>query len=49
DGVAQIEIANCYGCGICVGFCPIHAISLKNYKDEQVIPKIEALFKKEFL
>lgn len=49
DGVAQIEIANCYGCGICVGFCPIHAISLKNYKDEQVIPKIEALFKKEFV
>lgn len=49
DGVAQIEIANCYGCGICVGACPIHAISLKNYKDEQVIPKIEALFEKEFV
>jgi len=49
QGVAQIEIANCYGCGICVGECPVHAISLKNYKDEQVIPKIEALFKKEFV
>jgi len=49
NGVAQIEVTNCYGCGICVGVCPVRAISLKNYKDEQVIPKIEALFKKELV
>ncbi|GAH07064.1 unnamed protein product, partial [marine sediment metagenome] len=42
-------VTNCYGCGICVGVCPVRAISLKNYKDEQVIPKIEALFKKELV
>ena len=44
EGVAQIDPAACQGCGICSAECPVRAISLRNYLDGQIIPKIESLF-----
>jgi heterodisulfide reductase subunit A len=43
DGVAEIEVAMCHGCGICASECPAKAIQLRHYKDAQVIAKTEAL------
>lgn len=43
-GVAQIEVAQCQGCGICAGECPAKAIVVKNYySDEEMMERIEAL------
>ena len=43
NGTAEIEPAACQGCGICASVCPRKAISLQNYKDEQILAKIDAL------
>jgi heterodisulfide reductase subunit A len=43
DGVAEIEVAACQGCGICTGVCPRKAIRLQHYTDEQILSKIIAL------
>jgi len=43
EGVAIIEAASCQGCGICASACPRKAISLQNYKDNQVIAKCQVL------
>ncbi|MFC1901617.1 FAD-dependent oxidoreductase [Chloroflexota bacterium] len=43
DGVAEIEVAACQGCGICTGVCPRKAIKLQHYTDEQIFAKITAL------
>jgi len=43
DGVAEIEVAMCHGCGICASECPAKAIQLMHYKDAQVIAKTRAL------
>ena len=43
DGVAEIEVAMCHGCGICASECPAKAIQLMHYKDAQVIAKTKAL------
>ena len=43
DGVAEIEVAMCHGCGICAAECPAKAIQLMHYKDGQIISKTEAL------
>ncbi len=42
-GAAQIEVAACQGCGICVGECPAKAIQLLHYRDAQIMVKTEAL------
>ena len=47
DGVAEIEVATCHGCGICAAECPAKAIELMHYKDAQVVAKTEALFEEE--
>ncbi len=44
DGVAEIEVARCHGCGICASECPRKAISLEHYRDEQVLAKVDAQF-----
>ncbi len=43
EGVAEIEVAMCHGCGICASECPAKAIQLMHYKDAQVIAKTRAL------
>jgi len=43
EGVAEIEVAMCHGCGICASECPARAIQLMHYKDAQVIAKTKAL------
>ena len=47
DGVAEIEAASCQGCGICVSACPRKAIFLQNYKDNQVVSKLDSLYERE--
>jgi len=42
-GAAQIEAAICQGCGICASECPAEAIQLLNYRDGQVMAKLDAL------
>jgi len=44
NSVAMIDPAICQGCGICTTLCPNNAIQVANYKDEQVIPKLTALY-----
>ncbi len=46
EGLAQIEVAKCQGCGSCAAECPAKAIQLLHYKDEQIILKEEALLEK---
>ncbi|MBI4495470.1 MAG: FAD-dependent oxidoreductase [Deltaproteobacteria bacterium] len=43
DGVAEIEVAKCQGCGICAAECPGKAIQLQHFTDEQVMAKCGAL------
>ncbi len=43
DGVAEIEIAMCQGCGICASECPGKAISLQHFTDEQIMAKCDAI------
>jgi heterodisulfide reductase subunit A-like polyferredoxin len=45
QGVAQIDVALCQGCGSCAAECPGKAIQLQHFKDEQIITKSSALFK----
>jgi heterodisulfide reductase subunit A len=47
EGVAEINEADCQGCGICASECPVKAIQLKHFRDDQVLAKCEALFVKE--
>ncbi|MFC1864647.1 FAD-dependent oxidoreductase [Chloroflexota bacterium] len=44
DGVANIEVAACQGCGICASACPRKAIKLQHYTDEQVTAKTAVLY-----
>ncbi len=44
EKVAEIEAASCHGCGICASVCPRKAIELCHFKDEQVLPKVMALY-----
>jgi heterodisulfide reductase subunit A-like polyferredoxin len=39
DGVAEIEMAMCHGCGICASECPGKAIKLQHFTDEQILAK----------
>ena len=36
-------ICTCQGCGICAAECPGKAISLGNFRDEQLLAKVDAL------
>jgi heterodisulfide reductase subunit A len=43
-GLPRIIEANCKGCGVCASECPMGAMQLKHFKDDQIIAEIEALF-----
>jgi heterodisulfide reductase subunit A len=44
-GLPRVIEANCKGCGVCASECPMGAMQLKQFKDDQIIAAIEALFK----
>jgi heterodisulfide reductase subunit A len=43
-GLPRIIEANCKGCGVCASECPMGAMQLKQFKDDQIVAEIEALF-----
>jgi heterodisulfide reductase subunit A-like polyferredoxin len=43
EGVSEIDMALCHGCGICASECPAKAIELGWYEDDQIMSKIDAL------
>jgi len=43
EGVAEIEVAMCQGCGICASECPGKAIKLQHFTDEQIMAKCDVL------
>jgi heterodisulfide reductase subunit A-like polyferredoxin len=43
EGVAEIEMAMCQGCGICASECPGKAIKLQHFTDEQIMAKCDVL------
>ena len=46
-GLPKIIEANCKGCGVCASECSMGAMQLKQFKDDQIIAAIDALFKYE--
>ncbi len=44
-GLPEIIEANCKGCGVCAAECPMGAMQLVHFTDEQIVAAIEALFK----
>jgi len=44
-GLPSIIEANCKGCGVCAAECPMGAMQLVHFTDEQIVAAIEALFK----
>ena len=47
EGSAQIDVAQCQGCGSCAAECPGKAIQLGHFTDSQIIIKSLALFDEE--
>jgi len=43
QGEAEIDVGKCHGCGCCAAECPAKAIELGHYRDDQILPKCEAL------
>lgn len=43
DGVSEIDVALCQGCGVCTAECPAKTIELAWYEDEQLLCKVESL------
>ena len=46
DGYSEIDPAKCHGCGICAADCPAKAIQLLTYEDDQIMAKLDGLFKR---
>ncbi|UCD39487.1 MAG: hydrogenase iron-sulfur subunit [Candidatus Bathyarchaeota archaeon] len=44
-GLPNIVEANCKGCGVCAAECPMAAMQLKHFTDQQIVAAIEALFR----
>ena len=44
-GLPSIIEANCKGCGVCAAECPMAAMQLVHFTDQQIVAAIEALFK----
>jgi len=44
-GLPNIVEANCKGCGVCAAECPMGAMQLVHFTDEQIVAAIKALFK----
>jgi heterodisulfide reductase subunit A len=44
-GLPNIVEANCKGCGVCAAECPMGAMQLIHFTDQQIVAAIEALFK----
>jgi len=44
DGEQRIEVieALCQGCGSCASSCPVNAIKMRHYTDEQILAQIRA-------
>nr|MDO8080073.1 CoB--CoM heterodisulfide reductase iron-sulfur subunit A family protein [Candidatus Freyarchaeota archaeon] len=47
EGKSMIIEAVCRGCGNCAAGCPSRAISMKGFKDEQILAEVQAAFKGE--
>jgi len=43
EGVSEIDVALCHGCGICASECPAKAIELDWYEDRQIMSKVDSL------
>jgi len=43
-GLPSIVEANCKGCGVCAAECPMGAMQLMHFTDQQIVAAIEALF-----
>jgi len=43
-GLPSIVEANCKGCGVCAAECPMGAMQLVHFTDEQIVAAVEALF-----
>ncbi|MBM4289073.1 MAG: CoB--CoM heterodisulfide reductase iron-sulfur subunit A family protein, partial [Deltaproteobacteria bacterium] len=43
EDISEINEALCQGCGICASECPVKAIQLAHYADDQIMVKLEAL------
>jgi len=43
EDVSEINEALCQGCGICASECPVKAIQLAHYADDQIMIKLDAL------
>ncbi len=44
-GLPNVIEANCKGCGVCAAECPMGAMQLVHFTDEQIVAAIDALFK----
>lgn len=44
-GLPSIIEANCKGCGVCAAECPMAAMQLVHFTDQQIVAAIKALFK----
>jgi heterodisulfide reductase subunit A len=43
DGVSEIDISKCQGCGVCAAECPAKAINFSHFEDIQILAQIDAL------
>ncbi len=48
-GEPKVVEEACEGCGICSAVCPVSAMQLRHYKDDQLVPKIEAILTPKWL
>jgi heterodisulfide reductase subunit A len=43
DGLIEVDMISCRGCGICESMCPSKAIELRHYRDEQYMAYLDEL------